>query len=299
MSITIEFDMEELSTALSDRSAAIVVLDQGLILMANAIRDAWVMLAQRVGVRNTGGYIAGLRADGAVRVVQPPRLTGGIIDAVIEVEATAPHSQIVEDGHAAFHMPSKVDWTGPRVKVSKSGVRYLHIPFRHTANVSDAEMEAKGYTTASRKSMMPAQIYDMASKLARTMPQKVGPIRGKDGAFKQADRYAWGERLTNVSRANWLSSPQGNVENRRGERTVARKMVNPEWGSSKFEGMFKSGGQGHSQYMTIRTMTENSPGWHIPAQHGHGLARKIALATPRIITPTLEALLSGALVKTP
>lgn len=291
---TITFDMEPLVSALNDRAAAIVVIDQGMLTIANNLRDAWVMLAQRAGVRNSGAYIAGLRSDAAVRVVQPATLTGAMIEAVVEVEATAPHSHIVEDGHVAFHMPSKVNWSGPRVKVSRGGVRYLHIPFRHRAAASEAEMARGGYTTEARKAMMPAEVYKDAAKLARTIALKVGPIRSKDGQFKQADRYQWGDRLKGVSRANWLAGSSGMVENRRGERMIARGMINPAWSASKFEGMFKSGPKGHSEYVTIRTMTENSAGWHIPAQHGHGLARKISIEAPRIVAPTLQALIGGA-----
>lgn len=40
----------------------------------------------------------------------------------------------------------------------------------------------------------------------------------------------------------------------------------------------KSGPKGHSSFITIRTITPNSPGWNIPAQTGHGVARQVAAA---------------------
>ena len=56
-------------------------------------------------------------------------------------------------------VPDKIDWGGPSVKVTASGKKLLHIPFRHAANQSAAEMRAKGTTTSARRRMMPAEIY--------------------------------------------------------------------------------------------------------------------------------------------
>ena len=61
-----------------------------------------------------------------------------------------------------------------------------------------------------------------------------------------------------------------------GRDGAGNPLVNPAWGSSKFDGMFKAGSPGHAQYMTIRTITPNSPGWNIPAQAGLYIAARVS-----------------------
>ena len=293
----IQFDMRELVAAVGDEAFALRTVDRFLIQAGGQIQSTWVLLAQAMSVRESGSYIAGIESDESVQIIQPARRDGPIVTGVVEVTARAAHSRYVEEGHVAFHLPDKINWGGPSVKTTKTGKRLLHIPFRHAAY--DATPTASGLTTATRRRMMPAAIYAEAKDLTRTVKKNEGPIRSSDGKFTQADRYAWGNRLHGVSRAGFLSSKAGNSENLRSSRQVGwsgkKRLVNPAWGSSKFEGMFKGGSEGGTQYMTIRTITPDSPGWNIPAKQGLWLARKVATFIPTQLSEILQASVLGGL----
>lgn len=203
---------------------------------------------------------------------------------------------------------------GGSIKQGQNGP-YLHIPFGHSAYASPAARERQGYTRGAVQRMMPQDVYAEAKHLRRTVRRNVGPIfrfaqrqggkvvgytvqtgqaarrkalgmdgrgRGKDAQFIQADRYKWGDRLQRPERPPMIQlggpgAPAGTegFQERRSEKKVPGSGTNPQWASSKWQGMFRSGPRGHSQYTTIRTMTPHSQGWHIPAQVGKGIARQI------------------------
>lgn len=340
-----------------------VALNRSAMLGAEWIRALWINLAQRMDIRQTGAYVRGLQTEGSIRVVSSQR-TGHIYEVVIEVVATAPHSSIVEEGHAAFHLPSKINWsaTTGRVKRSKDGTPYMHIPFRHRAFATPEQADAQGLTRATRRAMMPEEIYSQAKRLQYVRPQNVGPIyrfpatqhglrhdpelsqvmhtagtmprshgaytsagggvQQLAGRFQQADRYNWpkgarGRLDRSHTRPSIIGGDAragiqpggsgwgGAVEEHRGARLVGKDssgnpMINPAWKSSKFHGLFKSGGKGHSQYMTIRTITPNSEGWHIPAQMGRFVAARVAAEAnvnpalrDLVVEPIIAALRGG------
>lgn len=284
-------------------------LNVAMVKSATLVQAVWVGRAQQLDIRQSGAYIAGLQGDGSITVVKPVEADGPTaIVGEIKVSATAPHSQIVEDGHEAFHLPSRINWAGPRVKQGKNGP-YLSIPFRHTAYAEAGEREAGGYTRASVKAMMPEQIYKQAKRLKRTTKTNEGPIRAPGGQFLHADRYNYGGRLKRGNVQSGFSAAPGQAagEERRGERTVGHVYVgrtmglrsgklaltNPEWKTSKYEGMMKSGPRGHSQYMTIRVITPRSRGWNIPAQPGYGIGRQVASET----APMVEDIAANAIIE--
>lgn len=296
--IAVQFNIDDLQNVFGGREDVVREVNAFLVRALTTIQAIWITEAQRQNVRDSGAYLAGIRGEGSVRIVDAARWQGtNIIEAIGEVIATAPHSSIIEDGHAAFHLPSKVDWTGPRVKVSKDGVRYLSIPFGHTAYQSAGEMERKGTTNATRRNMMPRDVYQQAKALERTIAEKVGPQHNAAGQFLQADRYAWGGRLTGMSRAGFLVGKDGKTtRNRQTDFTQVGRaagkggqaLINGPWSASKFEGLIKSGPKGHTEYLTIRVMREDSPGWNIPAQAGKGIARRVSIAAPAVLQPQLE-----------
>jgi hypothetical protein len=126
--------------------------------------------------------------------------------------------------------------------------------------------------------MMPKAIYAHANTMSFTKKMSAGPQYDRQGNYRAADQYQWGDRLQHLAA---VGSMVGGQEARRGRRTVAgrdalgKALTNPEWSTSKWDGMFRSGEPGHSQYLTIRTMTPTSPGWNIPARLGHGVAREV------------------------
>lgn len=269
------------------------VLERATMAAAETIKGIWIARAIKLDIRRTGAYIAGIQ-KGEIRQVKKD-IGDRVATITVEIVNTAPNAQLVEEGHAAFHLPSHIRWGNNegRIKRTKDGKPFLHIPFRHRAHASAAKAETGGYTRATMAAMMPSHIHRQAKALHQTTKQNVGPIRGpavgsRTGTqFVQADRYHWGGRLDRSHTRPAAPSavpPQGGLEHR-GERHIGRDskgkpMTNPAWKSSKYHGMFKStegpGGSKHPAYMTIRTITPDSPGWNIPAQAGKHIARQVA-----------------------
>ena len=259
-------------------------LEAAAFRMAEAVKGLWIQVAQQLGVHNTGAYIRGIRAEGNTSVKVTEEGDGRWLVELVIVN-TANHASYVEDGHAAFHLPDKIDWGGPRVKHGPSGP-YLHIPFRHAAYVAEGDRADKGVTLQALRRMMPQEVYQEAKRLARVVPLRVGPIR-QDGRFIAADRYAVDagqkkrpSRLEGRPGVAFVASATGEIfEEQRGARGK-----NPGWGSSRFEGLFKSGPAGHTAYMTVRTITPRSPGWHIPAVEG----KPVIATVERLVGETPE-----------
>lgn len=256
-------------------------------------RGLWYQRAADLDIRGSGAYLQGVQ-DAEIRILEEIE-TDAEVGVVFELVNTAPHAGIIEHGHAAFHLPSRINWSGPRVKRGPNGP-YLHIPFRHAAFQTDAQLAEKGATMHTRRTMMPADVYHQAKALHYTTKQNVGPIYrdNSDGSrqFLAADKYtrkgkAAQTRLgpRGMAGPGLLVGPDGRATDAwRGPRAVqgrdasGRRLVNPAWQSDRFKGMLKGGSPGHTEYMTIRTITPRSVGWNIPAQQGYGVARQVAYA---------------------
>lgn len=269
--IDVQIEGDLLDQILTDDQVAIA-FNQAIESFQRMVIAQWERVAESKGLLRYTEYIQGIR-EAAVSY----DVTGNGMAFELSFENRYERAGIIEDGHMAFHLPSRVDWSGPKVKRGKSGP-YLHIPFRHSAYTSRSAMDRGGYTVASRRSMMPAQIYMQAKKLAFTTRRMLGPQYDRQGNYRAADQYNWGGRLRHSAA---VGSVVGGQEARRGERTVGidgrgNKLTNPAWASSKWDGLFRVGGRSQTEYMTIRTMTPSSPGWNIPARPGHGVAREVA-----------------------
>ena len=286
----IEVDAIEVFDDTYDGTRVIQALRRGAMNAANLIQGVWVTRAQALGLRNTGlqSYVGGIQKAARIEIVSeqmtfdPKPDQGGQdvswYEIVVEVTNTCPHAQIVEEGHAAFHLPSKINWAGPNVKHTKKGTPYLSIPFRHRQYQTEKQADIGGATRMALRAMMPEAIHKEARKLSFTRPMRAGRQYDAQGRYTAKDRYHWGGRLNRSGASTGFHvSPGGTVVGeRRGEHSVAPGMVNPAWKSSKFHGMFKSGTKGHPQYMTIRTITPDSPGWNIPALAGKFIAAQVA-----------------------
>lgn len=217
------------------------------------LRAVWIDLAHRHSA--SGSYIHGIQ--------EPEPLANGL---AVEVVNTAPHAAVIELGHGAYHLPSKIHWAAaPRVKVSAKGVRYLTIPFRHFT----PQGPASGPTLMAQRAMMPAKIYAMAKDLAASSSM-AGPMM--PGARRTG--YQWGDRLDlsrKLRQAPTMKSPLG-VE------LATRK---PHWVTSKFQGMVRfeqvspDNKSRSSTYLTFRTLTESSPNWNIPPLEGQHYTRQV------------------------
>ena len=277
----------------ADPDAIMQALRRRMLLVAQFIQAVWVAQAQRMNVSNDGSYVRGISTDARIRTTftqqGPDRM-----QATVEVTNTAPHARLVEDGHAAFHLPSRIRWFDPslRVKHGKNGP-YLHIPFRHYTPPEPGS----GATNTAIRHQMPDEVYQRARRLARRVPTS-GPVYAAGGfttpdghrhagqMFQQAHTYRWQHDRPNQSRrlSHGTGSPvitvgpDGVAEgSHRGARGVAGGGVNPAWQANKYEGLMKTGPAGHTRYLTVRTITPQSKGWWIPARAGLGIRRMVLL----------------------
>lgn len=278
-------ELRELPTRSADVSQAVMGAMRKAVLFAQAL---WWQRAQDLGIRRTGAYLQGVQGA-TIRTVQED-VSDTAISTVYDIVNTAPHAKIVEDGHVAFSLAKAIDWSSRngRVKMGKNGP-YLHIAFAHAAFQSPSERARSGMTMGTLKTMMPPDVSASASKLRQTIPLRQGPIRSTASGTSQfvaADRYTPGSRLKDTA-----SGPRfvaggvgGTVDVWRSERAVAgrdvggKRLTNPAWKRSRYQGLMRSGPKGHSTFMTVRTLTPRSVGWNIPAQAGYGVARQVASA---------------------
>lgn len=278
-----------------DPAGILQAMERKALAAAQMAKALWVARAQQLNITDKGDYIRGIQEHGEIR--RTFHASGSTsMEITYEIVNTAPHASIVEDGHSAFHLPSRVAWGDPskRVKRTKDGRPYLHIPFRHSTG------GAPGATHSAVRTQMPPAIYKQATQLRRRVGTRTGPLYSAGGfrspsgrqhagqMFQAADTYRWQgsgpKRMSHTPGPGIHVSRSGvGVEAQRGPRGVSgriggQNVTNPGWKSSKYHGLMKTGPKGHSSYMTIRTMTPDSPGWNIPARAGHGVVRQVAMA---------------------
>lgn len=288
----------------SSRVSAIRELRAAAFRGAEFVRGTWLSVAQMMDIRGRNRdemtYIQGIRS--ASITVESFLETPTRAEIVIAIRNSSPHAAIVEEGHAPFSLPDAINWSSTRGSIKRgANGPYLHIPFRHTAPASEAQMVDKGYTYGARKAMMPREVYQEAKQLHQRVPMRAGPIYGpaqisytggvahaRRGQFLAADRYRWqgpgsGYRVDrSSSRPHIAVGPGGAAsDEHRSARHVGTDrrgnvLHNPAWQHNKYDSLFKAGDKGHTAYMTIRTLTPDSLGWNIPAQPGRHVARRVA-----------------------
>lgn len=240
--------------ALPNSAAMLRALSEQMLVVAQFVKAVWIARAQQLNISDSGDYVRGIAEEGIIRrVYEQGTLTS--LECQVEIINTSRHAAVVEDGHVAFHLPSEIDWTKPSVKHGKKGP-YLNIPFRHFTPTS----KEQGGTHTAIRHQMPEFIYQQAREL--------GPR----------------ERLRHAAAPGMTLGPDGNLhEFRRSARGIAGRVngeraMNPTWKVSKYANLVRRGAEGHTRYMTFRTITPDSDGWHIPAQPGRGVARQVAFA---------------------
>jgi hypothetical protein len=195
---------------------------------------------------DTGAYVAATSFERMVGVQGNP--------LAVVVANTSPHARVLEDGHQGFHMPSRVDWSGPKVKGKDGGRRYLVIPFRH------GTPGTQGVGSGRARTMMPRDVYANARRA-------LGLVAASDRSRAQsADKLqAAGTRLSRP-----YNLPEFPAALR--ARAVATEgQPGYTWRSRTYEGLTHTGGG----YFTFRVMTEDSAGWFIPAFAGYHFADQV------------------------
>jgi len=162
----------------------------------------------------------------------------------------------LETGCGPFDMKPAL-LNGPKSRVSKKGIRYNIVPFRHAA---------PGGTKDSNFRAMPASIYQKARELKATV--------------QKGNKLAWGGRL---------KSPLGIQSN----PTTGYKHKAPiHEGMVRIEKQYAKASQ--SKYLTFRMVSSNSdPGsWIHPGYEAH----HIAAAVSNFCRPAVEAMVHDAAV---
>jgi hypothetical protein len=177
-----------------------------------------------------------------------------------EVYTVLPYAQAIEEGSPARDMKKMLD-SSLKVRLSKTGKRYLIIPFRHDRfNTPKAVLDwwvkqsprpATSHVTGTYRRVSGTGAYDIGTRKLITVP---------------GWRYAWGDRL-GKSHLDTLGV---------GERDAKRlagmvRFANP---GGKMGGGAPKGS--HSSLITFRVMVEGSKGWISPAQPGKHPARTVA-----------------------
>ena len=291
-------------------NVALPVAPAGVVFRAlrEAVREAgelqqqaWLKLADgEVVNRLTGAYIAGLRS---AESFQYPYDNDKLAVGVFNVAA---HAAPIEYGTEAFDLAKKIRWGHtPKSRLGKKGW-YIRIPFRHYTPAKEGE----GASVGREKASMPRAVYNLAKHLepGERLTGRPGRIvtetgrvpggRRGTGPGRAADHplgpAAPGHYLAATSKATraTIAKPQA-----KSAASFAAALAHAKETGGKapglfhktgrYEGMFKSGKPGHSQYVTVRTITQRSS-WWIPARRGAFVAQKVAEQTDPIIRGMLE-----------
>lgn len=166
-----------------------------------------------------------------------------------EVSSEYKYAQEIETGRPARDLKRMLD-TSLKTRVTKTGKRYLIIPFRHQVPGADAIGQS-----------MPQEVYDLARQLSPSRVVGRGRRLSGTGAMDVKTRkpitvatrkYAWGDSL-----------PAGAVP----------QMQRKHAGMYKFD--TSSGNSKSSAYLTFRVMMEGSRGWVIPPRPGLHLVQGV------------------------
>jgi len=168
-----------------------------------------------------------------------------------EIVSDYKYVEDIESGRPARDLKAMLN-TSRKVRISKKGVRYLIIPFRHNTPGNTALAPA-----------MPPEVYAKAKRLApssiighdwRVSGGSWGAASYQGGATAVSRKYLWGGKLG--------------------------KRVGPVQGKNQrdiYAGMYRfKESTGGSQYLTFRTMSDKSTGWIIPAKPGLFIAQAVA-----------------------
>lgn len=192
------------------------------------------------------------------------------------VEATYKYAKEIEEGRPSRDLKRMLG-TSLKVRRTKTGSRFLVIPFTHNIKNMPPELyaQAKGLSASKVTGMTQrrsGEITGFGMKPAKVQtaflsnPKTHGPMM-----VKQA-QYQWGSR---IAAGFFGPNPKGKVD-------IAAGMVRMDTSSGK---------QKSSKYMTFRVMSEKSNGWIVPPQPGQWIAKGVV----EKIAPEAEKLFQKAM----
>lgn len=184
------------------------------------------------------------------------------------VEATYKYAKEIEEGRPARDLKRMLG-TSLKVRRTKTGSRFLVIPFRHNIKSMPPALaaQAKALEASSITGMGTRRSGEITALSPKFGMQALGEKRQRRSPFlsnpttKKAQmvaqaQYQWGGRI----KAGFFGP------NPKGKTDIAAGMVRMDTSSGK---------QKSSQYMTFRIMSEKSQGWIVPQQPGQYIAKKV------------------------
>lgn len=215
--------------------------------MAMLAKAQWLAYAQGEPLPN--GQVIGIRSGTYHRSIQLEQVG----PFAFRVFSNLAYAEAIETGSPARDLKKMLD-SSLKVRRTKDGKRYLIIPFRW----------GTPGTIGFGNNVMPQAVHDFfkPQSVARSRIISLGRRESGTGAYDLKTRqtilvpqrnYAWGARLT----AQHL-----------GAMGIGGQAAKHMAGMTNFRKKDARGGAAHSQYLTFRVMTEDSPGWQAPAIPG-------------------------------
>jgi hypothetical protein len=171
----------------------------------------------------------------------------------------------MEEGTPAKDLKDMLN-TSKKTRMSKSGKKYLIIPFRHNTPGNSAHAMP-----------MPPAIYQQAKALAPSRVVGLGTRMNASGGTVAQAIYKWGGAL-----------PAGLSPKMKPHHTT-----DIHAGMRRFD--TSSGGQKSSAYLTFRVMMEGSPKWIVQAKPGLYLAKAVADAMQARLVENVSKAVAAAL----
>ncbi|MGI4940004.1 MAG: hypothetical protein ACRYHQ_05480 [Janthinobacterium lividum] len=178
-----------------------------------------------------------------------------------EIVSHLPYAAAIEYGTKAYDQKKMLD-SSLKVRLTKTGKRYLIIPFRWNTpgSVLGHNLPVEVFNWWQEAGRLSSHITDTHRRVSGTGAYD---IHTREKITVSARTYSWGSRLGTGS-LHQLGFFGNDKMHKRLKGMV--NFRNPEKGS----------GGSHSQYLTFRVMMEGSKGWVKPAQAGFYPARATA-----------------------
>ena len=214
----IDVDLSGLTSAINVAAFDPAILQQGLVDAAVFVRDVWRSAVSGNVLPGMARAVHDDKYAAALNTGDSIRLPAAFQAIVLPVGYMDGVNR-VEQGYPAFDMKPGI-LNGPKSRPLKNGPgRYNTVPFRHYVPGSPGG----GSTAISIRMRMPDEVYKEAKQLSRSLPNAVGAVK-------------WGESL------DWDAPP-------------ATSWTGYVHTASIYQGMYRVGNPGHTQYLTFRRVS--------------------------------------------
>lgn len=270
LEINVAVDLTDLQGALQELSSG------HLPRTAAAVRNA-TLLVQRTWLQAASGREVSYQG----RVFSLKRVSGEYARSIEHgltypdgddlsgrVTADTPYAQTIETGSAPRDMKPGL-LAGPKARRGKNGSIYTIIPFRH------------GTPGAVTMRAMPQEVYREARQLAYSRITGSRMEKNAWGEMTRRNTYQWGDRLGKTE-IGWRSR-------------IAPKGQEYTHTTSIFSGMVRMGEAKHSQFMTFRVVSSNSPtnSWWSPGVD----PKPVAAAVAEMVEPHAMQMIRAAFME--